>query len=386
MAGGSRGVGINPIGGGVDMNKLAFQSEGGQPRSGGSLGTTYEISAPPPVESHLRRLEKFRLQSISRRFSPGERVKICLRKIRPQHQTVEIYQGKERAFYGGLVTCGSIWICPVCAAKISEKRREELCQGVESWKARGGLVLLVTYTVPHRDYQSLSQVLEGFIKARKFMFHRKPWKGLKKRIGLSGSVRALEVTYGENGWHVHVHELLFLMPEKPMSCLQLQGEILGMWQSACQSAGLGIPNLHGVQVDDGAKAARYASKWGMEEELTKSHVKKGRGENLTPWDFLRRGEEELFQEYGKAFKGKRQLVWSKGLRDLLGLGEMKTDEDLAGEVEEESFLLGSLDPYQWDLIQKAELRGELLRVAEVSGWGGVLNFIRNLLTDDSCPF
>lgn len=354
--------------------------------SEGSLGTTYEIGQPPPVEPHLRRLEKFRLQSISRRFSPGERVKICLRKIRPQHQTVEIYQGKERAFYGGLVTCGSVWICPVCAGKISEKRRQELSRGVESWKTRGGLVLMITYTVPHYDFQALSEVLTGFTRARKLLMNRKPWKGLKKRIGLMGTVRALEVTYGENGWHVHVHELLFLMPEKPVSCLQLQGEILSMWQSACQSAGVGIPNLHGVQVDDGAKAARYASKWGMEDELTKSHVKQGRGENLTPWDFLRRGEEELFQEYGKAFKGKRQLVWSEGLRDLLGLGKMESDEQLAEEVEEESVLLGSLDPYQWDLIEKAELRGELLRVAEVSGWSGVLDYIRNLLRADYCPF
>lgn len=354
--------------------------------SEGSLGTTYEIIAPPPVEAHLRRLEKFRLQSISRRFSPGERVKICLRKIRPQHQTVEIYQGKERAFYGGLVTCGSIWICPVCAAKISEKRRQELCQGLESWKTRGGLVLMTTYTVPHYDFQALSQVLTGFTRARNLMLHRKPWKGLKKRIGLVGTVRALEVTYGENGWHVHVHELLFIAPGIEVNLLGVQADILSMWQAACQSAGMGIPNLHGVQVDDGAKAARYASKWGMEDELTKSHVKQGRGENLTPWDFLRREEEELFQEYGKAFKGKRQLVWSDGLRDLLGLGKMESDEELAGEAEEESVLLGSLDPYQWDLIQKAELRGELLRVAEVSGWSGVLDYIRNLLRADDCPF
>lgn len=352
----------------------------------GSLGTTYEIGQPPPVEAHLRRLEKFRLQCVARRFMPGERVKICLRKIRPQHFSVEIYQGKERAFYGGLVTCGSIWICPVCAAKISEQRRQELCQGLETWKARGGVVLMTTYTVPHYDFQGLFQVLAGFTKARKLMMNRRPWKGLKKRIGLVGTVRALEVTYGENGWHVHVHELLFLMPEKPVSCLQLQGEILSMWQAACQSAGMGTPNLHGVQVDDGAKAARYASKWGMEDELTKSHVKQGRGENLTPWDFLRREEEELFQEYVKAFKGKRQLVWSEGLRELLGLGKMESDEEVAGEVEEESVLLGSLEPYQWDVIQKAELRGELLRVAEVSGWGGVLDYIRNLLRVDDCPF
>ena len=244
---------------------------------------------------------------------------------------------------------------------------------------------MVTWTAPHYEFQPLSERLTAFSKARKLMMHRKPYKALKERIGLVGTIRALEVTYGENGWHVHVHELLFLAPGCPLGHRELTFQFLPMWQSACQAAGVGLPNTRGVQVDDGSQAAQYASKWGIEAEMTKSHVKEGRKDSMTPWDFIRRGEKELFLEYGKAFKGRRQLVWSEGLRKILGLGEMQTDEELAGQEEEESLLLGELDRFQWETILRADRRGELLYVAEMKGWSGVLEYIAELIRADGSP-
>ena len=40
---------------------------------------------------------------------------------------------------------------------------------------------------------------------------------------------------------------------------------------------------------------------------------------------------ELWWEFEKASKGKRQLTWSRGLRQLLGLIQEKTDEEIAAE-------------------------------------------------------
>lgn len=84
-----------------------------------------------------------------------------------------------------------------------------------------------------------------------------------------------------------------------------------------QKSGMKIPSLeNGVQVQDADYADRYVSKWGLEEEITKGHVKKGREDSLTPFDILRQSEDDphygkLFRQYADAFKGKRQLVWSK---------------------------------------------------------------------------
>jgi hypothetical protein len=244
---------------------------------------------------------------------------------------------------------------------------------------------MLTQTVPHYAFQALSLVLGGFGKARKLMRHRKPWKRLAKRIGLIGTIRALEVTYGENGWHVHVHELLFLEPGFEVFLTGIEGEILKMWQDACESAGLDRPNMRGIQLQDGTYAARYAGKWGVEDELTKAHLKRGRDGNIGPWDMLRMAGAggtaiaPLFREYAEAFRGKRQLVWSEGLRDLLGLGVQVSDEELANQIEEEAVLLGTLKEYQWRIVLHADRRGELLEVAAAEGWPGVIAYIRGLV-------
>ncbi|MBV6574955.1 rolling circle replication protein, Rep63 protein, partial [Acinetobacter baumannii] len=83
------------------------------------------------------------------------------------------------------------------------------------------------------------------------------------------------------------------------------------------------------------------SKWGIESELTKGHVKKGRNGGFTPFDLLQlslynetifeKDFGKLFQEFAIAMKGSRQLVWSRGLKALLDLDE-KTDEELAEET------------------------------------------------------
>ncbi|PCN86444.1 hypothetical protein AS583_19820 [Acinetobacter baumannii] len=62
--------------------------------------------------------------------------------------------------------------------------------------------------------------------------------------------------------------------------------------------------------------------------MTKGHIKKGKEGGLTPFDLLQlsfedelvfgRKPSQLFKEYAAAFKGARQLMWSRGLKDVLG--------------------------------------------------------------------
>jgi len=314
----------------------------------------------------------------------NERVCVCCRRIIPMQNFVKVLKSGDRAHYGGLVTCASVWICPVCAAKISERKRADLVKGIAFWKDQGGEVLMLTQTVPHYLHEPLQVVLSGFMPARRLLRHRKPWKRISKRIGLAGTVRALEVTYGENGWHVHAHELLFRRPGLPVDIEDLQSALLGEWQQACLDAGRPEPNEHGIKVDDGSKAAKYASKWGMEDEVTKAHLKKGKEGHWSPWDFLRQVDQgnmtgvSLFAEYARAFKGRHQLEWSNGLRQLLGLGAEASDEEIAAQQEEGAILLGLLTRENWRVVLHANKRGELLEVAAASGWDGVLNFIATL--------
>jgi hypothetical protein len=274
-------------------------------------------------------------------------------------------------------------VCPICAAKISEARRVELVEANARWRKQGGAILMMNLTLRHYDFQPVREVLGCLVKARRLMKNRKPWKALEKEVGLAGSVRGLEVTYGENGWHVHTHDLLYLENRTPPD--DLESRILEMWQSACVSVGMVMPNERGCVIQDGSYADRYTSKWGLESEVTKGHSKTGRDGNVGPWDMLRAiggGNQEWpakFREYAKGFHGRHQLQWSKGLRELLGLGAPASDEELAQAEADGGEFLGHLGQLEWALILKAEKRGELLEVAHVEGWPGVLKFIKTLI-------
>ena len=73
------------------------------------------------------RVQRFALQSMARAILPESRTAKCLR-IRAHDCDVQVWKSREHgtASYGGLQTCGSVWTCPVCAAKIAERRRIKL--------------------------------------------------------------------------------------------------------------------------------------------------------------------------------------------------------------------------------------------------------------------
>jgi hypothetical protein len=219
------------------------------------------------------------------------------------------------------------------------------------------------------------------------MQNRTFWRRWTKSVGLNGTVRSLEVTYGLNGPHVHVHVLLFCTA--PAAVLRAC-ELLSAWKQACLDAGLDEPNAHGVDIQVGnAVVGDYVGKWGMDYELTKSHVKRGRGtEGRTPFDLLRAsaaGDEaagRLFIEYANAFKGRRQLVWSKGLRKLLQLGREETDLELAEKHGEDAEYVGTIsgDEHSGDLGRLIRWRahGPLLAAVEREGRSGLTRFLRGL--------
>lgn len=379
------------------MPKVTTSADEGQGKSGvlpeaaeaaeGSLGTIAKFQATPPKQTRIiARFERYQLQSIARSWMAGERICNCLRSRQALASTVKVMKGKDSCFYAGLQTCGSVWVCAVCASKIAEFRRAEVAAAIKIWEAEAGTVLLVTYTVSHWRHERLKVILNGMKDARKKHRENRAYKRLKKEIGLAGSITAMEVTYGENGFHPHPHELLFIAPGKEINLTLLQAQLLLQWADACESTGLRRPNLHGVSVQDGSAASKYVTKWGLDCEMTKGHIKKGREGSLSMWDLIRLEKRELFLEYAKAFKRKHQLQWSRGLRELLGLKSSETDEAIAAETEEGAELLGLLTPYDWKLVLQADRRAELLQAAESGGWPAVKRFITETVRDLPCPF
>jgi hypothetical protein len=66
----------------------------------------------------------------------------------------------------GLMRCGRIWLCPVCAATIRHKRAEEITTAVVKWIRAGGTALLVTFTARHASRDQLSDLLDAIQGSR----------------------------------------------------------------------------------------------------------------------------------------------------------------------------------------------------------------------------
>ncbi|SFT00837.1 protein rep [Paenibacillus sp. 453mf] len=335
------------------------------------------------LEEHLKktRAERYMLQAIARKALPNERVMKCLRHRRSKDIDVEVWKhsGTSKAFYAGLQVCGSVWNCPVCAAKISERRRSELKEALFKHKKVGGRVAMLTLTFSHKKTDKLHDTLQRFLDAvRKFRSGR-PYKNTIEPLGMIGSIRAFEITYGQNGFHPHVHILLFYNNAVIMPLIEAQ--LFRLWKEACTKLGLTTKDGYGLTLQDGGMADNYVTKWGIDQEMTKSHVKKGRQDSLTPFDFLRsylESEDEkylyLYSEYASALKGKSQLFWSKGLKQHFMLEE-KTDEELAEEKTELADLLGTLRYYDWQKIMYSDKRAEFLELCENNNFEDALKII-----------
>lgn len=320
----------------------------------------------------LQRVHDYLLQDQSRKLLPKERVSKCrrLRIDKTKTRTVMYNEHREKAHYGNVQICGSIWSCPVCAKQITQKRRNELGKGIDSWKTvHNGSVYLLTLTFSHSPNQSLKSNLEGLKRAMKRFYETTRVQAIFKKLSVFHKIKGLEVTYGQNGWHPH-HHVLLLAEHHDLRFKDYTFELTELWIKACIKSGLNAPSMqHGLDLRNGSYADQYVSKWGLEDELSKGHVKKGRNGGFTPFDLLNFSIEDneiygkkpskLFQEFAISMKGARQLVWSRGLKKLLGIEE-KSDEELAVETDKASITLNRVEDLVFELLCRYQLRHQYL--------------------------
>ena len=324
----------------------------------------------------FQRVHNFLLQDQSAKLLPKERVIHCLKKRIDKTKLRDIKYNEERkkAHWCNVQRCGSIWICPVCAKQITEKRREELKLGIDRWKTRhNGSIFLLTLTFSHSMGQPLKFLLDGLKRAIKRFYEDNRVKAIQKELGVKYKIKGFEVTFGKNGWHPH-HHILLLNDCWRLDYKKYIKELSALWIKACIKSGLNAPSMqHGLDIRDGTYAQEYISKWGLESELTKGHIKKGRGDSLTPFDLLQlsiddrevfgRKPSKLWQEFGVAIKGARQLEWGRGLKKLL-LIEEKTDQECAEETEQNAISLRTVDDYIFSLLCHYQARHTFLECLE----------------------
>lgn len=336
------------------------------------------------------------------------RVSGCIRRKVGAEVAVMYSPSHKKAHFGGLMVCGSVWTCPPCAAKVSERRKLEVVQATDLHKAQGGGLYMVTLTTSHKRTDDLGDWLSRFSDARARMRRQRAYRELVQRMGHLGNVRALEVTYGDaNGWHPHEHSLW--LTDKPLSdtrLRQLRSELFLLWRRACLAAGLPLPNrARGVNVIVMESAAEYVAKfgreprWGVGSEMAKQHSKVGHAKSLTPFDLLRFYHEgssdgshkrfgALFVIFAKAFFGKRQIIWSDGLKELFGIKQV-SDEQIAEDESDDAAELVRISAAQWRCIlhQRIDVRQVILERAESGGHDAVVDYVNSLMARlDYVPF
>jgi hypothetical protein len=216
--------------------------------------------------------------------------------------------------------------------------------------------------------------------AYKGLRHDKRYRGLVKGSGLAHTIKSVEVTQGaRNGWHPHLHILGFFSGD--FEQVGFEAELARLWLAQLERVRPGLNagdvRKYGARFQLGfTRAHEYVTKvgrlWGLADELAYANGKSGRAGNASPPDLLRRvrdgdGQAQgLFREYGQTVAGVHLLQWSRGLRDALGMGAAKSDDEVAAGVEQGDAMLGEISGSSWKAIRAAGHRAQvrLLEIAE----------------------
>jgi hypothetical protein len=421
---------------------------------------------------------RLRLRDGIQRFSRLDSVRGC--ETAPIGEAVGVRaRAGEQTGFAGLMRCGSVWSCPVCAARVRGSRAADLERYAAAWLKEGHGLYLVTLTVPHwnrvrlADYTDdkgrtvpgqLSKLLEGWrgigqgawwvgravirdgapvpwesrgayvdepvfpkpheIREKVLDVHGAPapgtsrtgvvWKkGFAERYGIAGTTRTAEITDGANGWHSHLHALIWT--EEPASretADKLSEELSRRWQSRCKTVGLPTPDKKvGCQVDPAtrdkagqAALARYVAKVqeqkadgteisrSLASELVRGDTKLARGaKGRTAYDLAAlavAGDEqarERWWEYERATKGRRCLTWTHGLQERLAelcgeelqeLDDQELNDQLAEQEARQPNLAIGRRPFRQAVAGR---RGGRADVA-MAGFVGGLPAVEQLLT------
>ena len=360
------------------------------------LGINTDNSAIRTQQGFQAIKERFKLLDSARKILDGERTQHCFYNRVDKNDGVGVTFNKFRnkANYTNVMRCANAWGCPVCAAIISEHRKCEVKEAMDWWKKQGGSVLLLTLTVPHYSDTDIKQLKKDLKKAYgKFFKGVRASKDMFERWQIKHYISCFEITHGINGFHPHYHVLLFVPYSLGKQSLPgIKQDMYKVWKDCCLKAGLDEPSeKHGLDLQAGNEAGAYVAKWGLEHEMTKGHIKKGKENNRTPFDILRsytdsenQADSNLFKLYYFAFKGTRQLNWSKGLKKLVSKAEEKTDQEIVDDTDNVAEMLFKLDIEMWHAVRKQKKQGELLvAVAEDQTLKKPMELIRQCLADQS---
>lgn len=212
----------------------------------------------------------------------------------------------------GLKSCGNNASCPVCAAKLSAIRGNQLKEFMQAGRDNGRSYIIVVPTIPHTPGEALEITLNQVLDMSNYIFNSKEWKNLKKitkcRFVHGGLENMVSFKNNRVDWHPHKNYLLDfdITIKEVLKVLNLDTELeLRMYMSRLFTKigqrflnaekskrkkidkTLLVPYMHEnkkthkIDVKGGVTATlefddEYITKWGLDAEMTAGIYKKGR--------------------------------------------------------------------------------------------------------------
>ncbi len=303
----------------------------------------------------------------------------------------------------GLQQCGSIHACPPCAAKIRAQRACDIEQACKAHLKTGGGLAFLTVTLPHTLGDTLTELWDAVTKAWSTVIGGSPFHGTKPKpgtkgktgakatFGITGFMRAFDLTHGASGWHPHLHILVFTdrrITECDDEFWQLKNWFRRRWTARINKlTGRDVSQEFGIRLDsvkDDKGIGQYVSK--VNHELARGDLKSARTDtSRTPFQILADAvldgdteSRELWVDYVEASHGRQLITTSVAIKRRY-LTDEKTDEDIANAEQEgtvEAFITADL----WRRMRnrRDNLTGAFLAEQQRHGLHTSLHVLRRL--------
>ncbi|MCX6985826.1 MAG: hypothetical protein NT118_13915 [Lentisphaerae bacterium] len=260
----------------------------------------------------------------------------------PISKEVDIVHSKssKKAHFSNVSTCSNVHSCPVCSSYIAARRCDEIRLGMKNHfeQSPRGSVSMMVLTHSHTRHDVLKDTLDKLKEAMEIFQANWFVKSTFKKYEMIGKIRAFEITYSKlNGWHPHFHILWFSSQKVDIKTFR---DILSpYWIKALESVGLSGSGDRALNVYGGEYASQYVTKLAEEISLSQSKLGNITGgiPHYTPFQLLdyvhmNEGKDDTswaktaFYEYSETMRGRKSLVWSRGLKDILKVRELSDDE------------------------------------------------------------
>jgi len=294
----------------------------------------------------------------------------------------------------GVETCGSVWSCPVCSARIAAHRNTELNKVNTAWREKGGSILFATLTMRHSYGDSLKDLWDGLSASWARVTSGKGYQTLKDEFGIEGFVRVVEVTHGDNGWHVHTHAAFYMDRElSDFDLAQLEQRLYGRWVNALDKDGFTASQAHGVDIIrtmEGSGLGAYMTKFALThsslvQEMTNGQNKIAKKSNRVPFrilaDIVENGDTAdmaLWETWETVSRGRRMMSWSKGLRDVAKLSRELTDEEIVALDQLHGTTVLSVPSKSWASLMRNGEAADILSTLENEGVITTANLLASL--------